>query len=128
MTYTPEQWLAAQKAQVETLFGLTQTAFEGVEKLVELNLQVTKTSLSELAEKIENLPWRVLDSDRADTERRLADQPLAGLAERNDRGGDAATLRILNDRGLIALHDGHNGVRRAKVDADDFAHGIKYEI
>ncbi|BAL95692.1 phasin family protein [Rubrivivax gelatinosus] len=50
MTYTPEQWLAAQKAQVETLFGLTQTAFEGVEKLVELNLQVTKTSLSELAE------------------------------------------------------------------------------
>ena len=50
MTYTPEQWLAAQKAQVETLFGLTQTAFEGVEKLVELNMQVTKTSLSELAE------------------------------------------------------------------------------
>ncbi|MFN8457239.1 MAG: tagaturonate epimerase family protein [Anaerolineae bacterium] len=32
--------------------------------------------VSELAEKIENLPWRVLDSDRADTERRLADQPL----------------------------------------------------
>ncbi|MBZ8138929.1 Phasin (PHA-granule associated protein) [Rubrivivax gelatinosus] len=50
MTYTPEQWLAAQKAQVETLFGLTNKAFEGVEKLVELNLQVAKTSLNELAE------------------------------------------------------------------------------
>lgn len=32
--------------------------------------------VSELAEKIENLPWRVLDSDRADTERRLADKSL----------------------------------------------------
>ena len=48
--YTPEQWLAAQKAQVETLFGLTNKAFEGVEKLVELNMQVAKTSLNELAE------------------------------------------------------------------------------
>jgi len=35
---TPEQVLAAQKATVETLFGLTSKAFEGVEKLVELNL------------------------------------------------------------------------------------------
>jgi phasin family protein len=49
-TFTPEQFLAAQKASVETLFGLTHKAFEGVEKLVELNLQVAKTSLSEAAE------------------------------------------------------------------------------
>ena len=35
---TAEQLLAAQKANIETLFGLTQTAFEGVEKLVELNV------------------------------------------------------------------------------------------
>jgi phasin family protein len=49
-TFTPEQFLAAQKASMETLFGLTHKAFEGVEKLVELNLQVAKTSLSEAAE------------------------------------------------------------------------------
>ena len=49
-TFTPEQFLAAQKASVETLFGLTHKAFEGVEKLVELNLQVAKTSLGEAAE------------------------------------------------------------------------------
>jgi phasin family protein len=49
-TFTPEQFLAAQKASIETLFGLTHKAFEGVEKLVELNLQVAKTSLSEAAE------------------------------------------------------------------------------
>ena len=46
---TPEQVLAANKANVETLFGLTQKAFEGVEKLVELNLQVAKTALDETA-------------------------------------------------------------------------------
>jgi len=47
---TPEQFAAAQKANLETLFGLTNKAFEGVEKLVELNLQVAKTALSEVAE------------------------------------------------------------------------------
>lgn len=47
---TAEQLLAAQKANVETLFDLTNKAFEGVEKLVELNLQVAKASLGEAAE------------------------------------------------------------------------------
>ena len=49
-TFTPDQFLAAQKANFETLFGLTNKAFEGIEKLVELNLQVAKASLSEVAE------------------------------------------------------------------------------
>ena len=49
-TFTPEQFVAAQKATLETLFGLTHKAFEGVEKLVELNIQVAKTTLSEVAE------------------------------------------------------------------------------
>jgi phasin family protein len=47
---TAEQLMAAQKANVETLFGLTQKAFEGVEKLVELNLQVARTALGEAAD------------------------------------------------------------------------------
>jgi phasin family protein len=47
---TAEQVLAAQKANVQTLFGLTGKAFEGVEKLVELNLQVAKTALEEAGE------------------------------------------------------------------------------
>ncbi|MEO8124484.1 MAG: phasin family protein [Burkholderiales bacterium] len=45
-----EQMLTAHKASFETLFGLTNKAFEGVEKLVELNLQVAKASLGEAAE------------------------------------------------------------------------------
>jgi phasin family protein len=47
---TAEQILAAQKANVQTLFGLSAKAFEGVEKLVELNLQVAKTALEEASE------------------------------------------------------------------------------
>lgn len=46
---TPEQFAAAHKANVETFFGLTNKAFESLEKLVELNLQVVKTTLEESA-------------------------------------------------------------------------------
>ena len=53
MNFTTEQFAAAQKAQLDTLFGLTHKAFEGVEKLVELNLQVAKTTLSEAAETVD---------------------------------------------------------------------------
>ena len=48
--FTPEQMIAAQKANVDLLFGLTTKAFEGVEKLVELNMQVAKASLTEANE------------------------------------------------------------------------------
>lgn len=50
MTFTPDQFVAAHKANLETLFGLTTKAFEGVEKLVELNLQVAKTTMAEFAD------------------------------------------------------------------------------
>ena len=46
---TAEQIMASHKANIETLFGLTQKAFEGVEKLVELNVQATKAALAESA-------------------------------------------------------------------------------
>ena len=47
---TPEQILAAQKSNAETLLTLTNKAFEGVEKLVELNMQVAKSLLTEAAD------------------------------------------------------------------------------
>jgi phasin family protein len=46
---TVEQIVSAQKTNVETLFGLTKTAFEGVGKLIEVNLQVAKTAMTEAA-------------------------------------------------------------------------------
>ena len=47
---TAEQIMAAHKANLATLFDLSQKAFQGVEKVVELNLQVAKTSLEEASE------------------------------------------------------------------------------
>ena len=47
---TVEQVVASHKANLETLFGLTNKAFEGVEKIVELNLTASKAALSEAAE------------------------------------------------------------------------------
>ena len=47
---TAEQMMTAHKSNVEILFGLTGKAFEGVEKLVELNLQVAKAAMSEVAD------------------------------------------------------------------------------
>ena len=46
---TVEQIVNVQKSNVETLFGLTGTAFEGIEKLVELNLQVAKSAMADAA-------------------------------------------------------------------------------
>jgi phasin family protein len=50
MNLTPEQILAANKANMETLATLTNKAFEGVEKLIDLNVQVAKTAMNENVE------------------------------------------------------------------------------
>ncbi len=73
---TAEQILAAQKANIETLFGLTQKAFEGVEKLVELNVQATKAALSESANNAQAL-MSVKDAQELLTLQANLMQPLA---------------------------------------------------
>ena len=52
---TAEQIMASHKANIETLFGLTSKAFEGVEKLVELNVQASKAALAEAAAQMSDL-------------------------------------------------------------------------
>ena len=47
MTLTTEQILAAQKANVETLYGLTNQAFAGIEKLLALHLSVARAAMQE---------------------------------------------------------------------------------
>src|SRR3954469_5616557 len=46
---TVEQLMTSHKSNIETLFGLTSKAFEGVEKLVELNMTASKAALAEAA-------------------------------------------------------------------------------
>jgi phasin family protein len=47
---SPEQITAAQKANLDTLFGLTNKAFEGFEKLLQLNFETVKSTFAELQE------------------------------------------------------------------------------
>lgn len=47
MNLTPEQLAAAQKANLETLTGITNQALQSIEKLVELNMHIAKASLSD---------------------------------------------------------------------------------
>ena len=47
---TTEQIMAAHKANIDVIYGLTAKAFEGVEKLVELNLQLARAAIGEAAE------------------------------------------------------------------------------
>ncbi len=47
---TVEQVMASHKANVETMLGLTGKAFEGVEKIIELNLTASKAALAEIGD------------------------------------------------------------------------------
>jgi len=47
MNLTPEQFAASQKANLETLTGITNQALHSIEKLVELNMHIAKASLSD---------------------------------------------------------------------------------
>ncbi len=47
---TVEQLMSAHKTNVETLFGLTGIAFDGVEKLIDLNVQATRAVMADAAE------------------------------------------------------------------------------
>ncbi len=52
----------------------------------------------------------------------LADKALARLGEGDDRGHGPAALSRSDHGGFAALHDRHDRVGRAEVDADDLAH------
>jgi len=47
---TVDQVMASHKANIETFVGLTSKAFEGMEKVVELNMTASKAALAEIAD------------------------------------------------------------------------------
>jgi phasin family protein len=49
-TLIPEQTITATKASLDTTFGLASKAFQGFEKIVELNAQTVQTTLAEAQE------------------------------------------------------------------------------
>ena len=53
---------------------------------------------------------------------RLADQALAVVGERDDRGRGARAFRVLDHLGGCALHDRDAGIGCSQVYADNFSH------
>jgi len=51
--FAPDQLVAAQKAQLNSLLAMTNTALEGFQKLAELNLQAAKSTFAEGREQVE---------------------------------------------------------------------------
>jgi len=47
---TVEQIVNTQKTNIDTFFGLTGKAFEGIEKLIELNISAAKAAMTEAAQ------------------------------------------------------------------------------
>ena len=76
---TVDQIASSQKAQFDVLFGLTEKAFEGVEKMVELNLAASKAALNESAQHAQAL-LSVKDAQELLALQTAAVQPLAEKA------------------------------------------------
>ena len=79
MTLTPEQVIAANKANLETLVGLTNKAFAGVEQLIELNLAAAKSTLAD-SQKQANAALTVKDAQELLALQASLFQPLAEKA------------------------------------------------
>ena len=79
MTLTPEQVVAANKANLETLVGLTSKAFSGVEQLIELNLAAAKSAMVDSQEHI-NASLSVKDAQELLALQSSLFQPLAEKA------------------------------------------------
>jgi phasin family protein len=75
---TVEQVMKSHKANLETFFGLTSKAFEGVEKMVELNMAASKAALADAS----NHTQSVLDVKDAQELLALQSGLLQPLAEK----------------------------------------------
>ncbi len=51
--FTPDQFAAVQKSNLNHLFALTNMAFDGFQKLTELNLQAARTTLADGQENVQ---------------------------------------------------------------------------
>jgi phasin family protein len=98
-----EQFAAANKASVDTLFGLGTQAFEGVEQLTALNLQTIKTVLAE--------------SQEASLAALLAKNPADLLKLQNDALQAAPQKAISYGRQVQAIFAPIAAAQRATFDA-----------
>jgi phasin family protein len=80
----PEQIAAAQKANLDTSLGLVNTALEGFQKLVELNLQAARSAFAEARDNVRNAPSVKDPQERAALQTHLV-QPTAEIVQSYSR-------------------------------------------
>jgi phasin family protein len=133
---TAEQFIAAHKANVETLFGLTNKAFEGVEKLVELNLQVAKAAMGEAAETTKAAlsvkdaqelmalqagllqPSKVAEETAADAQKKF--MAVVDTAVKNAPAGSENAVALVKSA-VAAANNAYESVQKAAKQAADVA-------
>ena len=112
MTLTPEQVVAANKANLETLVGLTTKAFSGFEQLIELNLTAAKSAMVDSQEHI-NASLSVKDAQELLALQSSLFQPLAEKAVAYNRHlyeiatGTGAHFQGTLDRKSTRLNSSH---------------------
>ena len=122
---TAEQVIAANKANVETLFGLTNKAFEGVEKLVELNLQVAKSTLTEAADATKAIAastnaevGKVAEVTAADAQKKF--MAVVDTAVKNAPAGTENAVALVKSA-VAAANNAYESVHKAAKQAADMA-------
>jgi phasin family protein len=76
----PEHYAAAQKAGLDAFYGLANLAFEGVQKLAELNLQAARSNLADAQRMLSATDPQAFFAQQAS-----ANGPLAGRVQSYNR-------------------------------------------
>ena len=121
---TVEQVVAANKANVETLFGLTNKAFEGVERRVELNLQVAKAALAygrhvyDIAATTNAEVGKVAETQMAEMQKKF----LSGVdsAIKNAPAGTESAVSLVKSA-IAAANNAYESVQKAAKQAAEIA-------
>ena len=122
---TVEQIMASHKANVETLLGLTSKAFEGIEKIIELNLTASKAALAETREHAKAM-LSVKDAQELIALQSALLQPLAEKSAAYSRhlydiasGSSAEFSRAYESKALEAQQNFLNLVERTAKNSPD---------
>ena len=126
---TPEQLVASQKANMETLYGLTAKAFEGMEKLVELNLQATKAALAEKAAAYSRHLYDIASGTSAEFSKAFEGKVAEGQAQfaalvdnaaKNAPAGSETAVAMMKSA-VAAANNAFESVQKAVKQASDVA-------
>ncbi len=126
---TAEQIVASHKANVETLFGLTAKAFEGVEKLVELNLTAAKAALAEKTAAYSRQLYDIASGTGGEftkafeAQAALAQKQFASLVDSASQNAPAcsASAVAMMKSAVAAANNAFESVQKAVKQANDLA-------